>query len=93
MFFSFFLSNKSIAQEVFSCGSTSNNVTHNEHKPMGNCPIDINDIMSNCKQIYLKVNFYLFVANDCTGSFEVNNLPAPWSQDAAYFESNQVDNL
>lgn len=58
--------------------------------PSTNPPcFDVEDVIANCTPVYLRVNFHFFVDDDCTGSFDINNIEANLSQEAAYAESSQ----
>ncbi len=50
---------------------------------------DVQEVIANCTPVYVRLNFHLFVNDNCTGSFDVNNIAADWPQEGAYAEDNQ----
>jgi Pregnancy-associated plasma protein-A len=75
----------SIAQNY--CGTTSSGEQTTPNQNSTPC-FDVNTIIAECTPVYLRVNFHLFVRDNCTGSFDINNYNSV-PQEAAYFEANQ----
>ena len=81
------------AQIELPCGNTESVDTSelNNSRPGQPC-FDIEDVINNCTPVYLRVNFHLFVDDDCTGAFDPNHITSALPQEAAFFEAGQPGN-
>lgn len=91
--FCFFMHNSLTAQMEIPCGNIEAIDTSelNYSRPGQPC-FDLDDVISNCTPIYLRVNFHLFVGDDCTGAFDPNHITSALPQEAAFYEASQPGN-
>lgn len=89
----FFVHNSLTAQIELPCGNTEPIDTSESYPSRPGQPcFDLEDVISNCTPVYLRVNFHLFVDDDCTGAFDPNHITSALSQEAAFFEAGQTGN-
>jgi Peptidase M66 len=78
---------------IIDCATSSGSSSNKEELLITPC-IDINDILSSNKLIYVRVNFHFFVNNNCSGNFDVNHTGASnngWPQTQAFYDCTQAN--
>jgi len=89
----FFMYNVVIAQSELPCGNLEAiDVSEFELDRIEQPCFDLEEIIGYCIPVYLRVNFHLFVNDDCTGAFDPNHITSALPQEAAFYEATQPGN-